>query len=358
MLAVVDQPPFFLVPSQVEDSFATSLRDWADRDRYANVAVVGFAPFFARQFEWTFGRQIPHSRPIALAVTDVWRPTKSNQVLIATSIDDLARDLLVRFGEENADIFLSPEGELLQFVRWDADLGYVTAKSELAAMRATVILPYDFAHFKLPEFVAMGMPIFMHAQLWKWTVRWSQLIARPGGRNATLYRSAPEACYDSEGADGLPMPRFPDEFFKSPWGEPLGVGDEPPMAEKDEECFAALQALEEEGVRAGPPYGRAPFGLYTVDRKHLQPLDGAAFWSRWSEMALIPHTLFFDSHAQLLDLLRSTSLGELHAISGRQLSWHRKTAFQVLDFWRGLIGSLVAGDARAFKGSAGAAAAE
>jgi len=76
MIAVYDQPPFFLVPGEAEETFAGTLRDFADQDLLPNVVVVGFAPFFARQFEWLLGRRIPHSRPIALVVKDTWQPLK------------------------------------------------------------------------------------------------------------------------------------------------------------------------------------------------------------------------------------------------------------------------------------------
>ena len=42
-------------------------------------------------------------------------------------------------------------------------------------------------------------PVFMHSQLWKWTTRWSQLIARPAGHNASLFAAnrwqPPQVCY-------------------------------------------------------------------------------------------------------------------------------------------------------------------
>merc|ERR1740121_673703 len=191
----------------------------------------------------------------------------------------------------------------------------------------------------------MGMPIFMHAQLWKWTVRWSQLIARPGGVNASLYRPAPEECYDEGTIDeGLPMPAFPEAFWRQPWEGSCG----------ERRCLEALEAWDH---GEGPPYGRSPFGLYTADRKHLQPLDSAAFWSLWSEMALLPHTIYFDSASHLLELLATTDLQALRATSAAQRLWHRKAAFQVVDFWRGLVGSLLAGGAEAYKGSCPSAAA-
>ena len=42
-------------------------------------------------------------------------------------------------------------------------------------------------------------PMFMHSQLWKWTTRWSQMIARPAGRNASRFADSrwhpPSECY-------------------------------------------------------------------------------------------------------------------------------------------------------------------
>ena len=41
--------------------------------------------------------------------------------------------------------------------------------------------------------------MFMHSQLWKWTTRWSQMISRPAGRNASLFADSrwhpPHECY-------------------------------------------------------------------------------------------------------------------------------------------------------------------
>jgi len=355
MVAVYDQPPFFLLGEEVQESFAETLRKLADAEQYPNVAIVGFAPFFARQFEWTFGRKIPHGRPIALNVKDMWHPSVPDQVLVATAIDRQAIAILKRFEEANEESFISPEGQLMRLVRWEQDLGTRTSKAALVNFRCVIILPYDFAHFKLPEFVAMGMPVFMHSQLWKWTVRWSQLIAKPAGQNVSYWhRQPPEACYKggfnaSADGTGLPFPALPECFWKDPWGTncreawtAASLGGKPDL------CLEALrewEAAEEEG-----PYGLSPFALFTVDRNFLQPLDSAAFWSQWSEMSLVPHTVYFDSAAHLIFLLKSTPLEELHEISKRQKSWHKRTAFQVVDFWRGLIGSLLAGNATRFKG--------
>eukprot|EP00928_Gymnodinium_smaydae_P039071 TRINITY_DN26779_c0_g1_i2.p1 TRINITY_DN26779_c0_g1~~TRINITY_DN26779_c0_g1_i2.p1 ORF type:complete len:741 (-),score=114.31 TRINITY_DN26779_c0_g1_i2:135-2357(-) len=351
MIAVYDQPPFFLVPSEAEDSFASTLRDFADPELLPNVAVVGFAPFFARQFEWTFGRRIPHSRPIALVVKDVWQPLRPDAVLVATSIDAYAQSLLYRFQEGNLDLLVDPSGLPLRLIQWGGDeFPYETPKAVLSQLRCVVLTPYDFAHFKLPEFVSMGMPILMYSQLWKWTTRWSQLIARPGGRNASKEHPLPMECYDPAShafEDGLPMPSMPEAFWRDPWGL-----EEP---ESPSACLRALDAWGEREAEAedgdpGPPYGRSPFSLFVNDRRHLQPLDGTLFWSRWSEMSLIPHSVYFQSIAHLFALLRTLGIPELRSVSEAQRSWHRKAAFQVVDFWRGIVGSLLDGDARAFKG--------
>ena len=46
MLAVYDQPPFFLVPEEGEDDFVANLRAFADPE-FRNAVLVGFAPFFS-----------------------------------------------------------------------------------------------------------------------------------------------------------------------------------------------------------------------------------------------------------------------------------------------------------------------
>jgi hypothetical protein len=348
MIAVYDQPPFFLVPTDAEESFAQTLRGWALPD-LGNVAIVGFAPFFARQFEWLLGSRIPHSRPIALVVRDVWQPLIPDSVLLATSIDHVAIGLILRFAELNPHMLHAPEGHSLRFVRWNEDLGYEASKAVLAQHRCVVLLPYDFAHFKLPEFVAMGMPIFMHAQLWKWTVRWSQLIARPGGRNASWFRPVPQACYgDGEPDTGLALPTLPSSFWATPW-TPSRNG-----SGQGEVCTEELLLAAEE---SSGPFGWAPLSPFTAERRHLQPLDSAVFWSGWSEMALIPHTRYFESISDLLLQLHVTELEALQEISKLQRLWHRRTAFQVVDFWRGLITALFDRDAGRFKGQPISAAA-
>merc|ERR1719221_2148206 len=154
----------------------------------------------------------------------------------------------------------------------------------------------------------MAVPILMHSQLWKLTVRWSQLIARPGGRNATKGRPPPESCYDRHGPDrGLPLPSLPKSFWRQPWGH---------LDHENDECLKGLFSEPDESLSdGGNPYGLSPFTPFTADREHLQPFDSSVFWSRWSESALIPHITYFDSAAHLIVILRETSLDEFRQIS-------------------------------------------
>ncbi|CAE6915841.1 NLRC3 [Symbiodinium sp. CCMP2456] len=347
MIAVYDQPPFFLVPEDGEDDFAERLQALADPE-FQNAVVVGFAPFFTRQFEWLFGRKIPHSRPIALVVKDVWQPLQPDSVLFSTSIDAEAIGIFFRYAEEN--VIVDPSGLQLRFLEWGLDaaaknagrtgLSYETPKSELAQLRCVVVTPYDFAHFKLPEFKAMGMPMFMHSQLWKWTTRWSQMISRPAGRNASQFADSrwhpPHECYTDLQTQELQMPTLPESFYTDPWGF---LPDERPCA----------KALSQWDDHAGP-FGRSPFQLFTIDRRDLQPLDGTLFWSQWSEMSLLPYTIYFDSAAHLIALLRHLPLEALMDLSRATRHWYRQEAYQVVEFWRGLTVALLGGDAATFKG--------
>ncbi|CAE7378525.1 unnamed protein product [Symbiodinium natans] len=348
MIAVYDQPPFFLVPEDGEDDFADRLKAFADPE-FRNAAVVGFAPFFSRQFEWLLGRKIPHSRPIALVVKEVWQPLRPDSVLFSTSIDGEATGIFFRYADEN--VITDPSGLQLKFLEWGLGaqtknvehrrgLTYETPKSELAQLRCVVVTPYDFAHFKLPEFKAMGMPVFMHSQLWKWTTRWSQLIARPAGHNASLFAAnrwqPPQVCYTQlQKQEDLPMPTLPESFYRDPWGS---LSDQ-------SLCANALSKWDDHQG----PFGRSPFQLFTIDRRDLQPLDGTLFWSQWSEMSLLPYTIYFDSAAHLIALLRKLPLQALMDVSRAQRHWHRQESYQVIEFWRGLTAALIAGDAASFK---------
>ena len=53
------------------------------------------------------------------------------------------------------------------------------------------------------------------------------------------------------------------------------------------------------------PFGRSPFQLFTIDRRDLQPLDGTLFWSQWSEMSLLPYTIYFEPQRRASDTLTS-----------------------------------------------------
>eukprot|EP00439_Symbiodinium_sp_Y106_P025856 s1386_g3.t1 len=351
MLAVYAQPPFFLVPEEGEDDFVANLRAFADPE-FRNAVLVGFAPFFSRQFEWLVGRKIPHSRPIALAVRDVWQPLQPDSVLFSTSIDYEAIAVFFRYAEEN--VILDPSGLHLKFLEWGLNayakneqgrigLDYETSKSQIAQLRCVVVTPYDFAHLKLAEFKAMGMPMFMPKQLWKWTTRWSQMIARPAGHNASKFTDArsrpPGECYaDAELQEELQMPTLPESFYRDPWGF---LPDGGPCAE----------ALSQWDDHSGP-FGRSPFQLFTIDRRDLQPLDGTLFWSQWSEMSLLPYTIYFDSAAHLIALLRILPLEALMDVSRATRQWHRQEAYKVIEFWRALTAALVKGDAATFKGAA------
>ncbi|CAE6968811.1 unnamed protein product, partial [Symbiodinium sp. KB8] len=294
MLAVYDQPPFFLVPEEGEDDFLANLRAFAEPE-FRNAVLVGFSPFFSRQFEWLVGRKIPHSRPIALAVRDVWQPLQPDSVLFSTSIDYEAIAVFFRYAEEN--VILDPSGLHLKFLEWGLDayakkqgrigLDYETPKSQIAQLRCVVVTPYDFAHLKLAEFKAMGMPMFMPKQLWKWTTRWSQMIARPAGRNASKFTEArsrpPGECYDTELQADLPMPTLPESFYRDPWGFLPDGGL----------CARALSQWDDHSG----PFGRSPFQLFTIDRRDLQPLDGTLFWSVERDVLAALHDLLRFSSA-------------------------------------------------------------
>ena len=111
------------------------------------------------------------------------------------------------------------------------------------------------------------------------------------------------------------------------------------------------EALSQWDDHSGP-FGRSPFQLFTIDRRDLQPLDGTLFWSQWSEMSLLPYTIYFDSAAHLIALLRILPLEALMDVSRATRQWHRQEAYKVIEFWRALTAALVKGDAATFKGAA------
>merc|ERR1740121_475648 len=157
------------------------------------------------------------------------------------------------------------------------------------------------------------------------------------------------ACYSQVDDSALPLPSFPDMFWQRPWPHRIIEGDS--LSAVEQECLASLQQGEwtimqnsdEQASFAGPG-GLYPFAPYTVDRGSLLPLDSALYWSQWSEMALVPHTIYFDSAAHLIAMLSSTSMKELGEVSALQRLWHTRTKFEVLEFWRDLTTALIVGD--------------
>merc|ERR1712187_773508 len=108
-------------------------------------------------------------------------------------------------------------------------------------------------------------------------------------------------------------------FWRQPWGH---------LDHENDECLKGLFSEPDESLSdGGNPYGLSPFTPFTADREQLQPFDSSVFWSRWSESALIPHSIYFDSAAHLISLLQSTSIASLQDVAMKQRLWYRDASF-------------------------------
>ncbi|CAJ1359234.1 unnamed protein product [Effrenium voratum] len=325
ILGIWDMTHSFAVPEMMQEAWTGAFLNLFAQKQNLLVAMSAYHSF---QVRWLLGWRVPYFQPITADVSlhARYQPLRAKEVLLSKFRGPYDIQLLLRMAKEAGDDFP------LRFVPWD-DLpcGRDCSKAELGHFRACVLSAYDTSPMKLTEFYALAMPLFIfRAGLWRTAMRWAKADAKSGGVNASLPgRSAVLLNADTatRAPDGASIAlALQQETQAIPWHDPWGSA-----------------------ASEGPPFQDLPYSPFMENRNELLP-PGAGFWVQLTDWALLPHLLHYESAGHLLSMLAELSLQELQNISARMVAHYSRLLVASVNFWRGIIQSLVEGDASRWKG--------
>lgn len=321
VLGVLDMPWAMRVPEHLHQQWAERLSIWIADATHVAVAASAFP---AMQLAADTGLRVAFSRHVGFGlIGPQWYPIEPYKVVLTRSpnnwqnilLQSVAHLMQVHSGTSTEKLPFA-----LDFVRWPEDLQCTGPLADLieasvdrsscsiediAKFRAAIVWPYDMQHYKMFELYALGMPMFVHDALWRWTARWAMMQPHR------------ELSFD------MPMQlstHCTESFLGSMWDRRLGG-----------------KLVDAERLLSGG----LPCPPHTPNRWRLEPV-GAAFWAEFSEFAQRPHLHYFASAADLLGQLYTLGLSELTIISSRMRRWHREVAGQASRFWRALFARLLA----------------
>ncbi|CAK9022447.1 unnamed protein product [Durusdinium trenchii] len=170
-------PLLYMVPHK---DWSRWLDDFIELAALPSSLFVSNNPLHSAQVDWQSGVRLPVLRPVALYITERFRPERLQEVLVPEPREACVLYCMLRA--------FTPEGYPFHFLgKADTDRSYQT----FSTFRSVVLYPHDFALMTFYEFYAMGMPLFMPSHMSKYLFPFSASVAMLDWVPDDL-RSAPE----------------------------------------------------------------------------------------------------------------------------------------------------------------------
>lgn len=301
MLTVVDQPFTQLLNATMWDPWARDLEEMLKGTGGLNFHAVAYSYFHKLQFEYLFPqmtRKMLYTSQFALSYQNLdcindehhfWKGTYGKKDFVMNSVL-LARgpqtEYMIKLLKQLVGLTETP----LKFHEWGKD---VPAEANKCGLKenyyAAILFPYDMFPYKLAELYHLNIPILTHRNLWRWVGRGSHM------QTTTLFD----------------VPNWMREHRMGHLHEAFGGSE-----------------ME--------PYSHPPFeflGGFELNVKSL------SFWHQFSEFALRPYIIYFNSLMQAVEL----TLDELIITKAAELMrlWHDREIGKAEKFWKNFIGQNV-----------------
>jgi len=266
------------------------------------------------QAHWLLGMRVPYFQLLGWKAAKEGRYSalRSQEVLVSVFHTPWEAKAIMKITDR-----ARAEGKFpFSLVNWEDIPGCGTScgKQVLANFRAVVLDAYDTANLKLMEFYGMAMPSFyQRGELWRTTMRWARAQAVPGD----------EATNDPG--------RRPEEEEDSEWRTQEGSS----IARLVESELLVAQGRTMEELLNSMDRRQQPFSPYTSSTK-TDPLS-KAYWSQYTDWALMPHLIPFDGAADLLGQLLTHSLNDLKEISEKMAQHYRHLHRVTASWWHDVI---------------------
>ncbi|CAD7974613.1 unnamed protein product [Amoebophrya sp. A25] len=418
-----DQPHLYAVPESRHEWWTQELRMLAARGDHT---FVGYTAFGSVQFQYSLGKLIPYQKAMALRLganfttstedqdpragpgvsggassyrgPGAWNPYIEGQFVrsdnlrilemgsrsgFSNGLSILLRRVLSASGKIDVSAFIGvvltdPEtGEEVadKGIEWlrkeERRLEQASpsppTRAEKLSLQAqyfdlVILWPYDIFNLKLAEYYALRMPIFVHAELWRYTRRGSHPLLRDDTQPERLERwnrirnfgkTGNRSCGGGAGETLPGSVLF--EVGQDADGQVDAHACSPKGTSSSRSTMDDILDFELHYARSEdePEYLFSP--LETKGRFQLDHWAGF-YYGRLSEFALRPHIQYFRSVSHLLEITldlqeekelldvdvdssarRNTRSPTLVELSKRMDVWYRETSRDSVKFWERLF---------------------